>query len=200
MTLWLVRHAQPLIDPGICYGQLDVAADLAATQACAKVLTDELNKELIKVLARAVPNASSRQLNISVSPLQRCELLAHVLIGLQPNLTNKTDPRLQEMNFGRWEGKPWADIPKAELDAWTDDFAHYPAGQTGESVTHFMARVAAAFDELDAEQNTLWITHAGVIRAATLLAQGIRHITRADQWPIAAPAYGQWCKLNLPNR
>ena len=200
MTLWLVRHAQPLIDPGICYGQLNVAADLAATQACAKELAEELSKELIKLEAHAVPNASSRQLNISVSPLQRCELLAPVLIGLQPNFTYKTDPRLQEMNFGQWEGKPWADIPKAELDAWTDDFAHYPVGQTGESVTHFMTRVAAAFDELDAEQNTLWITHAGVIRAATLLAQGIRHITRADQWPIAAPAYGQWCKLTLLNR
>ena len=196
MTLWLVRHAQPLIDPGICYGQLDVAADLVATQACAK----ELAEELAKVLAQDLPNAPSSNPTIRVSPLQRCELLAPVLIQLQPNLTYKIDPRLQEMNFGQWEGKPWADIPKAELDAWTDDFADYPAGQTGESVTQFMTRVAAAFDELDAAQNTLWITHAGVIRAATLLAQGIRHITRADQWPIAAPAYGQWCKLTALKR
>ena len=29
--LWLVRHAQPLIESGICYGQLDVAADAGAT-------------------------------------------------------------------------------------------------------------------------------------------------------------------------
>ena len=196
MTLWLVRHAQPLIDKGVCYGQLDVAADLAATQTCANELATELDKGLTQDL----PATPLRQLIVRVSPLQRCELLAPVLIGLQPNLTYKTDPRLQEMNFGQWEGKPWADIPKAELDAWTDDFAHYPAGQTGESVTQFMTRDAAAFDELDAGQNTLWITHAGVIRAATLLAQGIRHITRADQWPIAAPAYGQWCKLKLLKR
>ena len=101
------------------------------------------------------------------------------------------------MNFGKWEGQPWADIPKTQLDAWTADFANYPAGETGESVGQFMARVASAFDELPASKDVLWITHAGVIRAAQLLAKGTRHIERADQWPSAAPAYGQWCTLVL---
>ncbi len=181
MTLWLVRHAQPLIEKGICYGQLDIPADANATRACAE--------QLFSVLPRSI--------SVITSTLQRCELLAPVLIGLQPDLTYKTDPRLQEMNFGQWEGRPWADIPQAELQAWTDDFANYPAGQTGESVTQFMVRVAAAFDALDPTKDTLWVTHAGVIRAATLIAQGVRHITTADQWPIDAPAYGQWCKLEL---
>ena len=27
MTLWLIRHAQVLLPPGICYGASDVAAD-----------------------------------------------------------------------------------------------------------------------------------------------------------------------------
>ena len=181
MTLWLVRHALPLIDKGICYGQLDVKADLTETQKCAEMLKNVL------------PAGAS----LFTSTLQRCELLAPILIGLRPDLTYKKDARLQEMNFGRWEGRPWADIDTAELTAWTDDFAHYRAGGTGESVTQFMTRVAAAFDELDPTKNTVWITHAGVIRAATLLAQGIRHISRADQWPTHAPAYGQWCKLEL---
>ena len=179
--LWLVRHAQPLIEAGICYGQLDVPADEAATQTCAE--------ELLKALPQGI--------TVACSPLQRCELLAPVLIGLRPDLTVKIDPKLQEMNFGQWEGKPWAAIAQTELQAWTDDFANYRAGQTGESVAQFMTRVGAAFDELNPEQDTLWITHAGVIRAASLLASGIRNITRADQWPIAAPAYGQWCKLTL---
>lgn len=179
MNLWLCRHAQPLIDKGICYGQLDMPADANATRICAEQL------------ARVIP----RSITVITSPLQRCEHLALVLIGLQPDLAVKIDPRLQEMNFGQWEGRPWADIPQSELQAWTDDFANYPAGQTGESVTQFMARVAAAFDALDPTKDTLWITHAGVIRAATLIAQGIRHVSAADQWPIEAPAYGQWCKL-----
>jgi alpha-ribazole phosphatase len=181
MTFWLVRHAQPLIAPGICYGQLDMPADAEATRACAV--------ELAKVLPAGTTVVSS--------PLQRCEQLTPVLIGLRPDLTLKIDLQLQEMHFGNWEGRAWADIAKAELDDWTANFADYPAGHSGESVSQFMARVARAFDAIDPTQNTLWVTHAGVIRAAQLIASGIRCITQADQWPAAAPAYGQWCKLGL---
>ena len=64
-------------------------------------------------------------------------------------------------------------------------------------MTRFMARVASAFDALPGQGDTLWITHAGVIRAVDLLAQGLRQIERADQWPLEAPKYGQWRLLNL---
>ena len=183
MTLWLARHAQPLIKKGVCYGQLDVPADLADTQKCAQALAGVLPIGALLV----------------TSPLQRCEQLAPVLIALRPDLTVKKDARLQEMHFGQWEGRAWAAIDPAELAAWTDNFAHYRAGGTGESVAQFMARVAQAFDALDrtTTRDNIWLTHAGVIRAARLIAQGIRHINRASQWPLDAPAYGQWCKLEL---
>lgn len=181
MTLWLVRHAQPLIAPGICYGQLDMTADPEATRECAA--------RLAKVLPEGIC--------VSSSPLQRCEQLWPVLIGLRPDLACKSDARLKEMDFGKWEGQAWADIPKTALDAWTADFSSHPAGGTGESVSRFMSRVASAFDELRPSEDVLWITHAGVIRAAQLLASGTRHIDRADQWPTAAPAYGQWCTLDV---
>lgn len=180
-SLWLVRHALPLIDKGICYGQLDMPADLDATQTCAKQLANVLPKRI----------------TIVTSPLQRCEQLAHVLRGLQPDLLLTTDARLQEMSFGQWEGRPWADIDPTELGAWTDDFAHYRAGGTGESTCQFMTRVGDAFDQLDRSKDTLWVTHAGVIRAAALLARGIRHINQASDWPLDAPAYGQWWQLKL---
>ncbi len=182
MNLWLVRHAQPLIAAGVCYGQLDMQADLGATRVCAAAL------------AEALPHGIA----IHCSPLQRCEQLAQALIAPRPDLTFKTDPRLQEMNFGAWEGQRWDAIDPTALAAWTDDFATYPAGGSGESVAQFMARVASAFDKLPATgAGTVWITHAGVIRAANLLAQGQRTITRADQWPMTAPAYGQWGTLDL---
>ncbi|MDB5965067.1 MAG: phosphoglycerate kinase [Polaromonas sp.] len=180
--LWLVRHAQPLVDPGTCYGRLDVAADANATRNCAAQLAGIL----------------PRGLSVVTSPLQRCEQLAPVLIGLRPDLTCKTDPRLQEMHFGAWEGRPWLGIAREELDAWTASFGSHAAGSTGESTDGFMARVGAAFDELAMAPDTLWITHAGVIRAAGLLSSGIRRVARADQWPRQAPAYGQWCTLTLP--
>lgn len=180
-TLWLVRHAQPVVDPGICYGQLNVAAEPEATRLCAI--------ELARILPKGI--------TVITSMLQRCEQLALVLIGVRPDLYIKTDPRLQEMHFGKWEGRAWADIPKTELDAWTTDFSGHRAGESGESVAAFMSRVTGAFDALPIAGDTLWITHAGVIRAATLLAAGIRQPNRADQWPMNAPAYGQWCTLTL---
>ena len=184
MNLWLVRHARPLIAAGICYGQLDMAADAQATRECAQKL------------AELLPTGSS----VVSSPLQRCEQLTTVLIGHRADLVYKTDPKLKEMDFGDWEGRAWADIAKNELEAWTDNFASYKAGHSGESVAQFMARVAQAFDELSLATDTLWITHAGVIRAVELIAGGVRQIQHADQWPTAAPAYGQWCKISLSLR
>lgn len=182
MKLWLVRHAKPLVKAGVCYGRLDVAADAGATAQCALAL------------AARLPGAT----RIVSSPLQRCEQLAHVLHGIRPDLSYKTDYRLQEMDFGLWEGCAWQNIARAELDAWTSDFASYAVGQHGESVTRFMARVGSVFDELQGASDTLWITHAGVIRAAQLLAQGVRQIARAEQWPLNAPDYGQWRTLARP--
>ena len=180
MRLWLVRHAQPLIAAGVCYGQLDVAADADATADCARKLAGQLPAGL----------------RVVASPLLRCEQLAAVLLGLRPDLTYKTDFRLREMNFGQWEGRAWQQIDEGELQAWTADFAAHAAGHDGESVATFMARVGSAFDDISGPQ-TLWITHAGVIRAVHLLAQGVRHIARADQWPADAPNYGQWRSLDL---
>jgi len=181
MKLWLARHAQPLIAPGICYGRHPVAADAGGTVQCAQAL------------AGLLPAGTC----VASSPLSRCEQLSHTLQGLRPDLAYKTDPHLQEMDFGQWEGRAWRDIAPAELQAWTDDFANYAVGGDGESVSQVMARVASAFDELQGPADTLWITHAGVMRAVHLLARGVRQVARADQWPVDAPAYGQWCTLEL---
>lgn len=65
--------------------------------------------------------------------------------------------------------------------------------------TSRIGAVAAVWDETQASgQPTVWITHAGVIRAATMFAQGIRRLERADQWPLAAPGFGQWRMQWLP--
>ena len=180
MKLWLVRHAQPLIEAGVCYGRLDMAADAQATRLCAQALAQTLPAGVALV----------------TSPLQRCEQLAQVLLGLRPDLTCKKDPRLQEMDFGDWEGRRWDAIGQSALEAWVADFArHRPGG--GESVQTFMQRVADVWDELWAGTpvpltDTVWITHAGVIRAATLLQSGLRQISQAEQWPTATPGFGEW--------
>ncbi|OYU43803.1 MAG: phosphoglycerate kinase [Burkholderiales bacterium PBB4] len=182
MSLWVVRHARPLIAHGICYGALDVPADPTATQQAAEAL------------ALVLPEGA--QLRCSV--LQRCELLPHYLCALRPDLICQPEPRLVEMDFGIYEGVAWADIPKDALDAWTADFCNHRFGGQ-ESVAEFMARVAEVWDEcrppwILADQ--VWITHAGVARAAFLLEQGIRLPHSAAQWPAQAPAFGGWIKLD----
>jgi alpha-ribazole phosphatase len=180
MKLWLVRHAQVLLPPGICYGATDVAADAVATLSAAKALAAELPPEL----------------PLWVSPLQRCEQLAQVLQGLRPDLAYKiTEPSLAEMDFGHWEGRAWSGIPQSDLDAWVADFAHHRFGGR-ESVAEVMQRVALVWEATRrAGQDAVWITHAGVIRAASLLHQGVRQVQRADQWPKEGPAFGRWLTL-----
>ena len=179
MTLWLARHAQPLIAPGICDGATDVAADAGATRAAAQAL------------AQCLPPG----IQVISSTLQRCEQLTHCLQGLRPDLAYKTDRRLVEIDFGCHEGQRWDAIAPADYDAWTADFGGHRFGGR-ESVNEFLQRVAGVWDETPcAAGDVLWVTHAGVIRAATLLVRGIRQIEQATQWPLEAPAFGSWCEL-----
>lgn len=179
MQLWLVRHAQPLVPPGVCYGALDVPADAQATQACAERL------------AQALPQAAL----VRCSPLQRCEQLRKILLGLRPDLASKTDPRLAEMAFGSWEGQAWDAIGQPAIDAWVANFGHHRPGG-GESAHAVLQRVGAALQDTQAD-NGVWLTHAGVIRAANLWLAGVRDVPNAAAWPAHAPAFGQWQTLQV---
>lgn len=180
--LWLVRHAAPLVAPGTCYGALDVPADAQDTRAAAERLATALP-------ARAL---------VVYSTLQRCELLAHELQALRPDLTLTPDARLREMDFGRWEGQTWEAIGKSAIDTWVAGFAtHAPGG--GESLAHMLHRVAAALQtarEWRNDQGTMdvvWITHAGVARCvAWLQERGESALPRSEDWPAAAPGWGEW--------
>jgi len=179
MKLWIVRHAKPLIESGVCYGALDVAADVPHTLQAAHAL------------AQALPV----QCKVWASPLQRCMQLADVLSDIRPELKPQTDTRLREMDFGTWEGVAWDEIPLAAMQAWTDDFGAHRFGGV-ESANEVMARVAEMWDAArqHPEENQVWITHAGVARAVQLLSQGVRGVDNASQWPKDAPGYGQcWC-------
>ena len=184
--LWLARHAQPLVAPGVCYGALDLRADPAATARSAQRL------------AAALP----QRLSVWHSPLQRCELLAQALIGLRPDLALKPAAELVEFDFGRWEGRAWDDIARTDIDAWTADFAHYRPGG-GDNLVAMLARVASALRGAQQEcaegTDVLWITHAGVARCVQwLLHAAPGAVPRADQWPRSAPGYGEWVCFVLP--
>lgn len=183
--LWLVRHAQPLVAPGICYGALDMPADAAATADSAQRL------------AAALP----QRLTVWHSPLQRCELLAHAFKGLWPDLMLKTAPELVEFDFGRWEGRAWDAIARADIDAWTADFAHHRPGG-GDNLAAMLVRVSSALRAAQQEGgDILWVTHAGVARCVQwLLHAAPGQLPSADEWPRSAPDYGEWVYFDYSSR
>ena len=169
MILHLVRHPEPEIASGICYGALDVLAKNAS----------EVAEELRQVLPAELPVWSS--------PLLRCRALAE-LVDAAPVF----DHRLAEMNFGEWEGQPWNLIPRHELDAWAADVAGYaPPG--GESPLSLQQRALDFVAGLDVPEAII-VTHAGVIR--TLLAhwQGVP----PARWTELVFAYGSCTRVRVP--
>ena len=166
MRLWLARPAAVVCQDGICYGRLDLVADDALTQEAALRLHQALP-----------PDVAVRR-----SPARRCGQLAAALASLRPGLAVSVDPDLHEMDFGEWEGRRWDAIGEPALSGWTSDFArHRPGG--GESVQQLLERVQRALQHDRDHDDVLWITHAGVIRAARWLLSGVRQVERADQWP-----------------
>ena len=181
MTLWLVRHAQPLIPKGICYGQLAVQADPIATHLAAQVISP-----LLPVGAK-----------LYCSGLQRAQQLAQAIHVQRETLLPKIDVRLNEMNFGIWEGVAWADIPKTAFDTWTANFDQHRFGGA-ECLRDLLLRVNEALLELPVTEDAIWITHAGVIRAVNYLRRyGLQSLASSESWPIEAPAFGMWQRLEL---
>ena len=143
MQVFLIRHPRPLIDAGLCYGQLDVDCEHPLTVAA----------HLGSRLPQGTPVISS--------PLRRARQLAE---ALDPRA--RIDARLSEINFGDWEGRSWDDIDRVSLDAWAADVLDFtPPG--GESVASLQRRAIdfAASLDINKTPRVALVTHAGIIRA-----------------------------------
>ncbi|MGX9353827.1 histidine phosphatase family protein [Roseobacteraceae bacterium S113] len=143
MALTFLRHTQPDVAKGICYGRTDLSLAASAPD---------------DIAAAVAPLTKAQQ--IFTSPLKRCRQLADA-IGKNTVLDG-----VVEMDFGAWEMTPWDAINRAELDAWAADFLHArPHG--GESVAQLRDRVDAALAAIP--DGALVVTHHGVIKAAAAL-------------------------------
>lgn len=174
MQIFLIRHPQPQIAPGICYGQLDVpAVEVSQTAA---------------VLRARLP----ADLPVISSPLSRCRALAEAL-----HPAPRLEADLMEMHFGEWEGKRWDEISIAALDAWAAKLLHHtPPG--GESVVMLQARSITCLNALAEEglKTCIVVTHAGVMRAAMGYARGLP----ASEWSQLKFDYGECVTLTWPVR
>lgn len=148
MALILVRHTVPHGTSGLCYGRLDVP------------LAESFEQEATALEASLPPFD-----HLLTSPATRCRRLADWL-GAKRGLAPVIDHRFQEMDFGRWEGRLWSEIPEGEVNAWAEHFFEgRPHG--GESVAQVAERVGLALLQARRRPGTsLIVTHAGVVRAA----------------------------------
>ena len=175
MAIYLVRHTAPNIKPGIIYAASNVPVHEAEF------------RRVIPLLDAALPESAL----IVTSPLTRCRRLADFLAMNRDGGSNQRivilDPRFIERDLGRWTGKRWDDIPRAEakaleadfLDHWpppveTDDgpvlrgLNVYPRLGAGESVRAMQTRVVEGFEaawDIAEGRNLVIVSHAGPIAA-----------------------------------
>ncbi|MCX7100601.1 MAG: alpha-ribazole phosphatase family protein [Methylobacter sp.] len=153
MDIYLIRHTQTIADPGLCYGQSDIA--LAPNFA-----------EEMGVVHDKLPEFGE-DCQVYCSPLTRCLQLAHTFSDAVT-----TDQRLLELNFGEWESTRFDDIDADALQHWTSNYVT-AAPPKGENFEDLYQRTGDFWQELLASkaEQVLVITHAGVIRA--LLARAL---------------------------
>ncbi len=184
MKIWLIRHAKPLVEKGLCYGRLDVRADQSLTELASDNLMNALSESSgIKVLL--------------TSPRQRTKQLAN-LLAQRLNISLVEEELLAEMDFGEWEGHLWEDIPKSAIDLWTEDFNNHPFGG-GESTGQLLNRVWLLMENAKRRhEDQIWVTHAGVIKAVQfIMNNGEPYIKSAADWPLETTNFGDWITVDI---
>lgn len=183
MTLYIWRHPKPIAAEGICIGQTDIGVDRRKL----KRLANQIERF---VRLYQLPKV------VWVSPLQRSLKVGQILAkrGFQCRVA----PELAEIDFGEWDGRPWEQIAKQEIDDWCDNFAHF-APNNGESLQQLFDRVEGWLNKVLAEQGNipiLAVGHAGWINAAKMIDAGQDIPKIAADWP-SSVAYGECSQLPL---
>ncbi len=173
MDIVLIRHPEPEVVPGMCYGRTDLPLRMPMTPAA-----DAIQETLQDLFDTGVLGA--RPQAWFSSPAGRCHALAE---RLAPQAV-EAEPRLLEIDFGCWEGRAWDTIPRNELDTWAADLMHFRA-HGGESADDMRIRVTGWANALPRDVVCVAaVTHAGVIRqlAASWLGLPLGAVLR---WPLA---------------
>ena len=172
LELWLWRHPRPDGVAGRCIGQTDVVVHWRRAKRLAHQLRQQARRHQLPRV-------------VWTSPLQRCATVGHWLACW--GWLHRIDTDLLELDFGSWDGQPWANIPPSAVAAWEQDFLqHAPGG--GEALQALMARCQAFIHARAAEPSpaVLLVAHAGWINASAVYGSGP---PTASTWP-AAPRYG----------
>jgi len=159
MKLFLVRHGQTDWNLAQRFqGMSDIPLNETGRQQ-AHALGERLSSQDFE----AVYSSPMRR------ALETAELITARKIGIQ------TDPRLQEISFGDWEGMAYDEINGKYPDAlkiWENDVVHNaPPG--GETLEQLVQRVQSILNDLHAShrgQTVLIVAHGGVLQSLICLA------------------------------
>jgi alpha-ribazole phosphatase len=162
-TLYAWRHPRAIGAEGRCIGHTDLPVDARRAKRLAHRIRAEARRHGLPPI-------------VLTSHLQRSLAVGRWLARW--GWRHRVDPALAEMDFGRWDGCAWAEIRRAEIDAWCADFLAYAPGG-GEAVAALLARVRA-FDPGPAR---IVVTHGGWLSAALWLAAYGERIPSAEEWP-----------------
>jgi broad specificity phosphatase PhoE len=174
-------------------------AATSATRA-ASFATDEPLEPLGLAKALAMAGQLRRVDTAWSSPALRAVQTAAAL-----GLSATVDPRLRDIDLGRWAGRALTDIATTDpvgLAAWTADAAAQPHG--GEAITDVLERVAAWLETLESREGRLVaVTHAAIIRAAIIVALDAKALSfwRIDVIPLCFASFrgraGHWTLSSL---
>jgi alpha-ribazole phosphatase len=170
LVIW--RHPLPEGARGRCIGSTDLRVDPRRAKRLAH-----------RVRAHVRRDGGPRV--VHTSPLERCAAVGRCLRRF--GFVHRIDADLAEMDFGRWDGLPWAAIGREQVRVWENDFVHHAPGG-GESLAQLFERVRRFMSSHSGE--CLVIGHAGWINAWLWLQRQPQVEPTATTWP-APPRYGQ---------
>lgn len=154
IDLLTIRHSPVDVD-GVCYGQIDVPTLMTATE-----VVDRIEPVVVAQSPGVIWSSDAR----------RCAEPAAEL-ALRLGLSHAVEPRLRELSYGDWEGKAWADLRRADVQAWRAQLVTVgPPG--GESFSQLAGRVQQWWKALRAGRHML-VAHAGVMHALDVVATGM---------------------------
>ncbi|MEM7692557.1 MAG: histidine phosphatase family protein [Pseudomonadota bacterium] len=163
--LVLLRHAEPRVAAGVCYGQLDVPLSSSGLTT-----------------ARQYSGLLPPPRRLYCSDLERAKESAKLLF---PSTKPLIDPRLREVSMGQWEGRRWDEIHSTDeqrMASWGQNWVAVapPDGESAqqlfERTEEFLSECILTDDETEergAEGDTVLVAHQGSLRAISCLLAGL---------------------------
>lgn len=153
MKMYFLRHGETNENKNkFYYGKLDVSLN-------------EKGIEQSKIAGEGLRDIKFSRIYTSERKRTK-ETAEHALEKLDLNVI--VDSRINEMDFGKFEGKSYVEIQKEfprEYEMWNNNWKEF-APPSGESYKDFYSRIESFMNEIisKSDENVLIVTHGGVIR------------------------------------